>query len=135
MPAPRSPFVAELFFEQHLIGLHALQYRYLQVRAKDAFAALSLGVLGASVAFTYLLKAGMEGILTSRSDFTCKITLSRPGLESLVLKVEPRGTEGLGFLLMDEKSYPYLPWQPLIQVNMDALIKYLRSRIRESGQL
>ena len=67
-PAPHrslifgTEFVAEPFFDQHLIGLHALQYRYLEVRAKNAFAALSLMVLAASVAFTYLLKAGLEGV-------------------------------------------------------------------------
>jgi hypothetical protein len=67
-PAPHrslifgTEFVAEPFFDQHLIGLHALQYRYLEVRSKNAFAALSLMVLAASVAFTYLLKAGLEGV-------------------------------------------------------------------------
>jgi hypothetical protein len=54
--------VAEPFFDQHLIGLHALQYRYLEVRSENAFAALSLMVLAASVAFTYLLKAGLVGV-------------------------------------------------------------------------
>jgi transcriptional regulator with XRE-family HTH domain len=128
-------FVAEQFFERHLIGLHALQYRYLEVRQKDAFAALSLAVFGASVAFTYLLQAGLEGVLTSRSDFTCKITFIRAGLESLVLKVEPRGEEGLGFMLTEGNAYPYLPWQPLTQSNLNALIQYLRGRIRERAQL
>ena len=39
-PAPHrsltfgTEFVAEPFFDQHLIGLHALQYRYLEVRSK-----------------------------------------------------------------------------------------------------
>ena len=53
------------------------------------------------MAFTYLLQAGLEGVLTSRSDFTCKITFIRAGLESLVLRVEPRGEEGLGFMLTE----------------------------------
>jgi transcriptional regulator with XRE-family HTH domain len=128
-------FVAEQFFERHLIGLHAMQYRYLQVREKDAFAALNLSVLGASVAFTYLLKAGLEGTLTSRSDFTCKINFNATGLQSLVLKIEPRGEDGLGFILTEGNVYVYRPWQPLNQSNLDALIQYLRGRMREKNML
>jgi transcriptional regulator with XRE-family HTH domain len=127
-------FVAEQFFERHLIGLHALQYRYLEVRQKDVFAALSLAVLGASVAFTYLLQAGLEVVLTSRWDFTCNMSFSRTGLESLILRVQPRGEEGLGFILTEGNAYPYLPWQPLTQSNLNALIQYLRGRVREWAQ-
>ena len=73
------------------------------------------------MACTYLLQAGLEGVLTSRSDFTCKITFIRAGLESLVLRVEPRGEEGLGFRLTEGNSYPYLPWQPLTQSNLNVV--------------
>jgi hypothetical protein len=61
-PDLRYGVVAEPFFDQHLIGLHALQYPYLEVRSKNALAALCLMVLAASVAFTYLLKAGLVGV-------------------------------------------------------------------------
>ena len=119
---------ADLLFEERIIGFGTLQARYLEARERDAFAALSLVLIGACLAFSYVLKAGFQAKLENNTSFGSKICFLAAGLKSYVLAIQAQGEEGIGFLLLDQTLNIHLDWRPLNRMNLDALITFLVDR-------
>lgn len=128
----RNASSEDVFFEKQVIGFEILQQRYLSLKLKDPFAALSLLVQAGALGFVYLLKAGIEGRLNVEPNFAVYMMIMKPGLTELMVRFEARGFMGLGFYVMDVRGNVLTEWKTLINTHLDMAINVLNNSLRKS---
>jgi len=119
---------ADVFFEQQVIGFEVLQHRYLELKLKNPFAALSLLIQAGALAFVYFLESGIEGKLVVESNFVSRMVVSPAVCEpGIVIPFEARGYSGLGFYVMDVHGNLLTEWRTLGNAHLDMAVLVIKS--------
>lgn len=117
--------VRDLFFSTQVIGMEALQHRYLETKQEDPFDSLAYLPLTGALVFNRIVRAGIECRLEVKSDYTVWIHFQESVLKNLTVLVQARGLEGIGFSVIQEDNSVRHPWMPVVPHNVDSLIDVL----------
>ena len=119
----------EMFFETQVIGLEALQARFLDVRRTLTLEALEYVPITGAVLNNRLVRAGLYTCLTVRDDFQTRIALHDAGLNGLSVVVRANGVPGLGFEVYREDAEVYQPWVALSDLHVERLVEHLLHKL------
>lgn len=115
----------DAFYDAEVLGMEALQRRYLMVKQDDALDALSyLSVAGALV-FNQLTRSGVECRLEVNYDFSVWIRFLELPTKSLTLIVQARGLDGIGYSVIRDDNAVVHAWRLITVSNLESLIDFL----------
>lgn len=117
--------VRDVFFETQVIGMSALQHRYLEAKQEDPLNALGYLPMSGALMFNRLVRAGIECRLLAKADYTVWIQFQEPALKTLTVIIQARGMDGIGFSVIQEDNSVRHPWIPVTPQNVDSLIDVL----------
>jgi hypothetical protein len=114
----------DIYFDQHVIGLDALQTRYLDLKGRDPLLALHFLVVSAAQVFNQLTSSGILCRLAVEPDLTCVIQMSGNNHKLLI---KANGMEGLGYRLLDSSCADVIAWTKISDSSMKDLVDQLIS--------
>ena len=117
--------VRNAFYDSEVLGIEALQHRYLEVKQDDALDALEYLPIAGSLVFSRLVRAGLECRLEANHDFTVWIRFLDPEIKSLTMIIQARCLEGIGYSVIQEDNAVRYAWRPITVANVDSLIDLL----------
>lgn len=124
-----STVTRDLFYDQQILGLAALQMRYFEVQHEDALSALSYLPVAGAMVFNRLTSAAIECTLKVGHDYMVTLNFHNAQLEHLTLAVQARGNEGIGFLLVTRDNQTALAWRNLTDSFLDSCVDYLQASV------
>ena len=122
--------VREAFFESSVIGLDAIQARYIDlVKDSSTLDAMEYVTVASVVVFNRLVRAGLDVVLEVRSDFQNRIRCLDASLQDLSVVVQANGLAGIGVVVYTSSGEPHSAWEALSDLHVFRVIDNLLTRL------
>jgi hypothetical protein len=125
----------DLFYDRHIIGLDAVQERFMSVGFSDPMSCFYYLTVTGSLVFNELRHAGVACRMVIGEDFSTRIDLTSDRFSGKHLLITVWSGKGIGYILCDTPMAIVIEWTRISKISVKSLVQFLTELYKKSNLL